>query len=234
MSRSPRGPGLRRAVISAPASLLLAAIAAVAAAQESDPLALRRKLELLEQVLRRPEFQWRDSEPTIIERIWSWLVQQLLALLSVSAQSNDLLGLILAAVGVAGLLGAVLYVALRLKRQFVPDTDASAADALAQVRDPDEAFASAEAMASQGDYRLALRYLYLSTLLLLDKRGMINYDRTRTNREVLLNLRDRPQLEAVLREIVQIFDRSWYGIQTPDSGTYEQFLGHVQDLREWR
>jgi hypothetical protein len=44
---------------------------------------------------------------------------------------------------------------------------------------------------SEGDYRTAVRYLYLSLLLLLEEHGLLRYDRPLTDREYLQASRSR-------------------------------------------
>lgn len=82
------------------------------------------------------------------------------------------------------------------------------------------------------DYRAAVRYLYLSSLLLLDERGLIRYDRTLTNREHLQQIVDKPQLLELLHPVVGTFDRVWYGFAPLDERLYEEYRHNVQRLRE--
>lgn len=214
-------------------SMLL--VSGVGWAQGSVPQDLARKLRLLEEILARPEFQWReDAPPTLLQRFWQWLARQLFNQIPRALDSGDLLANVLMVLGIIGLLAALLYAFIRLRRQFVRSEATEHEARVWHMRDPDEAMRTAETMAQHGDYRLALRYLYHSSLLLLDERNLIDYDRTRTNREYLLSVRDKPPLEALLSKIVNVFDRSWYGLQTPDAQTYEQFVSYVQTLRELR
>jgi hypothetical protein len=82
------------------------------------------------------------------------------------------------------------------------------------------------------DYRAAVRYLYLSSLLLLDERGLIRYDRTLTNREHLQQIADKPQLLELLHPVVGTFDRVWYGFAPLDERLYEEYRHNVERLRE--
>jgi hypothetical protein len=85
---------------------------------------------------------------------------------------------------------------------------------------------------SHRDYRSAIRYLYLSSLLLLDERGLIHYDRTLTNREHLRQISDHPQLLDVLRPVVNIFENVWYGFMPVDEAMYQQFRQYVEQLHQ--
>jgi hypothetical protein len=84
----------------------------------------------------------------------------------------------------------------------------------------------------QGDYRNAIRYLYLSYLLVLDEQGVMRYDRSRTNREYLRSVSSRPELAKPLRDVIDVFDRVWYGFETVDETTYKSYVAHVEELRE--
>ena len=83
-----------------------------------------------------------------------------------------------------------------------------------------------------GDYRNAVRYLYLSSLLLLDEQGMLRYDRSRTNREVLRSVSSKPELAVPLHDVIDVFDRVWYGFEALDDKTYQTYVERVDDLRE--
>ncbi|MBN1287790.1 MAG: DUF4129 domain-containing protein [Anaerolineae bacterium] len=82
------------------------------------------------------------------------------------------------------------------------------------------------------DYRAAIRYLYLSSLLLLDERGVIRYDPTLTNREHLQQAAGSPRLADLLRPVVSTFDYVWYGFAPADAKLYEEFSRSVDRLRQ--
>jgi hypothetical protein len=74
--------------------------------------------------------------------------------------------------------------------------------------------------------------LYLSSLLVLDEQGLLRYDRSRTNREYLRSISSRPELAKPLRDVIDVFDRVWYGFEAVDEDTYKTYVEHVQELRE--
>ncbi len=94
------------------------------------------------------------------------------------------------------------------------------------------AFKRAETLSTEGDYRNAIRYLYLSSLLVLDERGVMRYDRSRTNREYLHSISSRPELAKPLHDVIEVFDRVWYGFEAVDETTYKSYVEHVEELRE--
>jgi hypothetical protein len=85
---------------------------------------------------------------------------------------------------------------------------------------------------NEGDYRSAIRYLYLSSLLLLDERNVMKYEPTLTNREHLQRISNRPHLSDALQPVVNTFDRVWYGFATVDTSAYAEFRRNVERLRE--
>lgn len=97
----------------------------------------------------------------------------------------------------------------------------------------ERAMAQVEALWAQGNEREALRILYRACLVLLDARGVLRYDESRANGEVLRELRrqGRATVQAQLRPIVHGFDRSWYG-SLPVS--QEEFTALREEVRTFR
>ncbi len=90
----------------------------------------------------------------------------------------------------------------------------------------------AQALSGAGDYRTAVRYLYLSALLLLEERGLLRYNRTLTNREYLRTVAHLPELSAILRDVVEVFDQVWYGYHPLDEGAYTRYAERVAELQK--
>lgn len=138
---------------------------------------------------------------------------------------------------IAGLiLVAVLFFAFRhLALDFSAD-----ADLPLETNDAEEnltaqtALSRAQALSKQQDYRAAVRYLYLSTLLILEEKGLFRYNRTRTNREYIQSVSDKPEMAQVLGDVVNVFDRVWYGYEPIDDGEYSSYQEQVERLRQQR
>lgn len=200
--------------------------------QGSGPGWRDRALSELDQILRRPEFQWQEQQPSLLERVWDWLVQQLVNLLPEAAPGGRIITLLIVIAGVASIVILLFFIARRLKREVIPFVEPAPNAEEVGPHTARRAMDHAQNLSEEGDYRQALRYLYLSTLLLLEERGFIRYDRTRTNLEYLQSVVDHPQLAARLREIIEIFERTWYGLHMPDAQTYAKFERQVHSLRE--
>ncbi|CAM4298618.1 DUF4129 domain-containing protein [Corallococcus sp. ZKHCc1 1396] len=69
----------------------------------------------------------------------------------------------------------------------------------------------ADALAARGEYREAVRNLYLALLSRLHRDGAILYDETLSNWDYLRAFRGRPEVKAPFRELTRRFDFAWYG-----------------------
>jgi hypothetical protein len=76
-----------------------------------------------------------------------------------------------------------------------------------------------------GRYPEAMRFAFLALLAGLQSRGALRYDRSRTNREYLNDLRDLPHLAVVFRDAAQPYERAWYGKVPVTLAEAEQLLG---------
>ncbi len=195
-------------------------------------------LQKLAPILARPEFQWQSREPSLLEKWWQQLqdafwrfIARLLGRSGIGANAT-LLTYVLTGVGVVALMLALAYALRGVLANFVAEAEAEAdAEASGERLTADSALKRAQTLSGAGDYRTAVRYLYLSSLLLLEERGLLRYDRSLTNREYLRNVAHLPELAAILREVVEVFDRVWYGYQPLDSAAYTQYADRVADLR---
>lgn len=188
----------------------------------------------LQGILARPEFQWQKARPLEMP---GWLVRLLQWL---DRLTNRVVGATLPYGRLPLILGAVLFFLVSLffiwrglsrslvREAALAEDAADGGDALSSKG----AFKRAETLSQQGDYRNAIRYLYLSSLLVLDEQGLMRYDRSRTNREYLRSMASHPALAKPLRDVIDVFDRVWYGFETVDETTYRSYVQHVEELRE--
>lgn len=134
------------------------------------------------------------------------------------------------AVGGTLLLALVIgYLARGLRRSVAGG--ASAPDDIDTALTAAAAREQAGSLARGGDYRSAVRYLYLAALLRLDERGTLRYDRALTNREYLERVRENPALRARLAAVVDTFDRVWYGHSPIDAAGFAAYQRAVEALR---
>lgn len=199
-------------------------------------------VESLQPILARAEFQWQAPEPSVLARWWGWLVGKFWEFISnflpdgtVITLNGNFISYILTFIGTMALLLVLFFIMREMLFNLVTevrlDPTGEAGD---EHLTAESAFNKAQALSGDGDYRTAVRYLYLSSLLQLDERGLLRYDRAQTNREYLRKVAHLPALATMLREVIDVFDRVWYGYQPLDEATYARYAARVAELRRQR
>lgn len=188
----------------------------------------------LNEILARPEFQWQQAQatqwPDWLVKLGEWLTRFRNRILNATFQYGRVPLIIAAALLFAF---SLFFISRSLSRSLVRESQL-----VAEENDSDElltskgAFKRAETLSTQGDYRNAIRYLYLSSLLVLDEQGLMRYDRSRTNREYLRSVSSKPELAKPLHDVIDVFDRVWYGFEGVDKQTYQSYVERVDELRE--
>ena len=95
---------------------------------------------------------------------------------------------------------------------------------------PEAARAQAVAFAAEGNFRAAVRRLYLAALLTLQQREVVSSDASLTNRELLDKLRSEDPVRPLLAPVVTTFDEVWYGATEPDAGHFQRYAAQVDAL----
>ncbi len=92
-------------------------------------------------------------------------------------------------------------------------------------RSLDEWLALSEQLAAEGDYRRAVRCLYLACLLKFDEHRVARFDRSQTNWEHLARIQTSPTRPSDLdfKPATQAFDRIWYGYRDEGQRDVERF-----------
>ena len=93
-----------------------------------------------------------------------------------------------------------------------------------------------EEMAAKGDFRLALRALYLAGLAHLGLRELITLTRSRSNKEFRVELarraRARTDLLSAFGEAVHAFERAWYGSDEVTRDIVARYALTVDQIRK--
>jgi hypothetical protein len=190
----------------------------------------------LQEILARPEFQWTETEtvtaPNWLQKIIDAFAtfMERLAVYILNTLYYGRVPLIIAAVII--LIVSLYFISRNLSRSLVRDAQLAAEAGGDELLSSSSAMQRAQVLSTQGDYRTAIRYLYLSSLLTLDEQGLLRYDRSRTNREYLRSVAAKPILANPLRSVIDLFDRVWYGFEEVDEKTYQAYVAHVEKLRE--
>jgi hypothetical protein len=100
-----------------------------------------------------------------------------------------------------------------------------------QVLPPAQAIDRAQQLVAAGNYRAAVRYLFLALLAVLDDKKLLRYDRTLTNRELLRLAGQNPTLAGPLEAIVHTFDAVWYGFEPIVPSDYDLLLSKIDLLK---
>ncbi|OJT17473.1 DUF4129 domain-containing protein [Archangium sp. Cb G35] len=154
---------------------------------------------------------------------------------SFSAAGGQAVANVLVVVLIAGVLVVLVLVLLRAlgkaragedTRLEVSTQDAStlAADPMNALSRPPEGWAHlADELAARGEYREAVRSLYLALLSRLHREGVIHYDTTLSNWDYLRQFRTRREWVPSFRELTLRFDFAWYGNLPVGADGYRDF-----------
>ena len=145
--------------------------------------------------------------------------------------------LLLAAVIVLGGLLLSHLLAARRRRDAGVTAELTKPDAATRRKQEptfwERSLGQAEELWQQGNQREAIRVLHRACLMLLDMRGVLRFDETRANGEVLRELRrQQGRLHDTLRPIMRSFDRSWYGYLSLSNEEFTQALEHSRNFRK--
>jgi hypothetical protein len=102
-------------------------------------------------------------------------------------------------------------------------------------RSPAELWQRAEALARRGEFRQAVRALYLAVLTHLHRADLIRYDPTRTNGEYLRQLRAADGAGAVVEpfgRLTLLFEQKWYGERTCAADDYDSCVELASQVRD--
>lgn len=188
----------------------------------------------LDEILRRSEFQERGENPVskfireTRDQLLKWLSDLLQPLFGGAAGEGLGFGLriliILGAALALLLLGRAVWQAVGRRRSAAVrgkkvifgeeiDESTTASDLAAQAR----------ALAAKGDYRGAVRRLFVALIYQLDERELVRLRPQATNREYLALVRRFDRLHPVMATLTDTFERVWYGEAAVDRGAYDAF-----------
>ena len=144
------------------------------------------------------------------------------------------------------ILGALVWLLVKawINRPRVAATAAAAVPAMPDVSDenvgadqlPEDGWMRlAMELMGKGDFRLALRALYLASLAHLAQRELVRLARHKSNRDYVREVDRRaravPELVAAFQENVGAFDRVWYGRHEATDAVVQSFRANVERIR---
>ncbi|HZS46277.1 MAG TPA: DUF4129 domain-containing protein [Blastocatellia bacterium] len=194
----------------------------------------------MREILNRREFAVQHGE-SFLQRILSWIAKKIEALFSFlpkrGATFNKVLRFIIVVVAiiVAVVFGVFLYrhfkrdrkVKSEFKRTIFGEeiTEETTSESLAD---------SAKVLAEQGDFRGAIRKLYVSLLFELERQGLLRLQPSATNREYLDKIRKQIRLYPVMAHLTDKFDYFWYGKFTSSQGDFDDFFARYREALDRR
>ena len=202
-------------------------------------------LQPLEQILARPEFQGlvpaQTQDNQWLSKLWDSFVRWLRSLYlrifgkppgSISIDTSMLTSP-LAILSAVLLILMIAYVLRSLLVDFSSDAILKeSGDGADETLSAEGAFEKAQRLSRERDFRSAVRYLYLSSLLLLDERGLLRYDRSKTNREYLRSVSYSPEIALPFRDVIQVFDDVWYGYHSLDEASFKHYSRRVEEIKD--
>ena len=101
-------------------------------------------------------------------------------------------------------------------------------------REPDVWLRQAQEFADAGDYRKALRAVYVAVLMGLDQAQIIGFARARTNGEYARTLRRKnlPVLHDILRPLTDLFEPRWYSDEPTTESDYQDSRKAYKQMKE--
>ena len=204
-------------------------------AAEGDQTVAR--LAVLETVLASTAFQNRESWLDQVRRWLANLFQQWVGDAEPNVTPTPVSTTLAQIVGWSVVVAGSVILSVLLARWLQTMLRAFVGDAVKiEERDgetpttPAAARAAAGRLAERGDYRAAVRQLYLAALLTLQDRRIVVRDPSLTNREVLARTPAAHPVHAPLAAVVEVFDDVWYGVHEPNQATFADYRTAVDDL----
>jgi hypothetical protein len=101
-----------------------------------------------------------------------------------------------------------------------------------QPTTPTEAVAEGRRKIEEGAYREAVRQLFLATVLALEERGIMQFDKTLTNYELLTKLQNKQTLIETLLPVVDTVERVWYGFEPLATAEFDALARQIDAIKQ--
>ncbi len=162
-----------------------------------------------------------NKDPGFLDRFWSWLLNLIFG----KTDHND--RIFLGNIFIWGfvILGLGLAVWLFSRSEFSTFLKGNTKNSEFDFSDIDEDFSGidfnkkVEQAKSENDYRLAIRWLYLKQLFLLNEKNKIAWQPYKTNMDYLNELHKSNHRQA-FKDISKIYEYVWYGKYTVDQTNF--------------
>lgn len=188
---------------------------------EGERLDMNQRAEsILQEILSTEEFAGQDSQPYWWEKLLGRLFNVLPSNMGWAGTTLEWLFYILAGLAIVWVFTIVVK-RLRRSSPFKPVHEIPAE--IQRHMDPGAVKMQAYEAYHEGDYKQAIRYLYLSLLLYLNKTELLAYDVGKTDGEyvdeVCKSMADKSESFASL---TLLFERKWYGMEKSSPEDFQQ------------
>lgn len=188
----------------------------------------------VDRVLSRPEYVHlkggiQDFFESIKEAIGHWfrkVLEKVFSDLSPSSSIPKSTAIVFLIIGLIGFLAIVVFIAVKASRTFSrkPAIKEILGEKIGAGTTTNSLREKAAAYMKNGEYRLAVRYEYIALLLFMHEKNVIYLDETKTNDEITTYLAKKDfKPISVFRDLVQLFNASWYGHKTLQGTMYEKW-----------
>jgi hypothetical protein len=159
--------------------------------------------------------------------------QRMLGKVFGSAAEGSLISKIL----VFAAIGAFLYFIVRIAMQIKPRRKTKRkrtvlGEEIEAGATPGDLFESAMAAARAGDFRAAVRKLYISLLYELSERNLIEIEESATNHEYLARMSRFEALVPPMRYLTDRFDFTWYGMTAPSQEEFTAYRARYDEAMQ--
>ena len=206
-------------------------------ARDSSYVLRTPKADFLEKYKKDAAFDYTQKiqdGPTIWDRIKRWILERLFRMKASegSLQALDIILYILATLVAVGLVYVVIrnrdkFLFRRREEEFFPDdsveyTGEQEADAFVRLLEKAE---------QDNDYVLAIRVSYSGLLQMLDKKQVIRWEASKTNRDYIYEIKNKAW-SRTFEEISRIFDHVCYGEFPVSEAEYQNIKRYFVDFRK--
>jgi hypothetical protein len=164
-----------------------------------------------------------DTEIGLWDKFWDWLVNSIFG----KADYDDKITMQKIVMWVLVIAGVAVVIWLLTRTEFTSFLKGNTKNAVFNFSDIEDIanvdFEAKIAKAQQGgDYRVAIRWLYLKQLFSLNQKGAIIYQPYKTNIDYSLELTKMPY-QKHFTELSRIYDYVWYGQYALSESDYRLF-----------
>ncbi|MGM0369508.1 MAG: hypothetical protein ACQEP9_03755 [Bacillota bacterium] len=170
---------------------------------------------------------WKDQ-------LVKWLLQQAQNKdWSLNPDWLDLLANLVIIVGIIVIGIVIIYSILYLVKSFKQDNQVEEilGEEITEETTPNSLRAKAEQLQQAGQLRRSIRYDFIALLYLMHQQSLLYLDQAKTNQEIYLYLEETKffGLDS-FKELVTIFNATWYGHQDCDQQSYHRWTVNLNSL----